>query len=464
VRRTWTTLLLISVISISLFSIVAPVYVQGDSVAPAAKKTTTSTAPVTDPLSANATEGFVLKVDPSLHTVHHLKNGKTRSAPYAVQVRALSGFRGEVELAVQGAPPDSLALFNPQRGVPKPVFVSVLKIFVPSSTPAGVYDLTIIGASGSYVCTAATTLIVEGEPSPSTTPQKQNRLQVTVSTDEEIYQTGEPVTISGYVTLGASLSVGNANVSLTILDPAGETIHIASVTTSEVGFYSENFTLPSSTMEGTYTVFSAASLSGYPQTVATVTFVVGQSQVPSVRIVDVSVTLLNDTLSSEFRPGETVVIWTTVNSTGADLLNGNTWIEVMDPNNSPITVIVVVVTISAGAQERIGIHVILASDATIGTYTVKVLVSDGPILAGGRFLDTKETGFVVLSEEDQTSTTTQIIATSEVATTGNSTTVVQTTTTETTVSETSSSETTTTETSTVQTDTTTTQETITTAT
>jgi hypothetical protein len=180
-----------------------------------------------------------------------------------------------------------------------------------------------------------------------------------------------------------------------------------------------------------------------------VTFVVGQSQIPSVRIVDVSVTLLNDTLSSEFRPGETVVIWTAVNSTGADLLNGNTWIEVLDPKYSPVTVIVVVVTISAGAQERIGIHVILASDAAIGTYTIKVLVSDGPILAGGKFLDAKETSFVVLSEEDQTTTTTQIITTSEIATTGNSTTLVQTTTTETTVTETSSSETTTIETSTV---------------
>jgi len=449
VRKTWTTLLLISVVSISLFSMVAPVYVQGSGSMPADKKTTTSNVTAADPLSADATEGFVLKVEPSLHTVHHLKNGKTRSAPYAVQVKALSGFRGEVGLAVQGAPPDSLALFNPQRGVPKPVFVSVLKIFVPSSTPAGVYDLKIIGASGSYVRTATTTLIVEGEPSPSTTPQKQSRLQVTVSTDKESYQAGEPVMISGYVTLGASLSVGNANVSLTILDPAGETIHIASVTTDEVGSYSENFTLSSNAMEGTYTVYSAASLPGYSQTVATVTFVVGQSQIPSVRIVDVSVTLLNDTLSSEFRPGETVVIWTAVNSTGADLLNGNTWIEVLDPKYSPVTVIVVVVTISAGAQERIGIHVILASDAAIGTYTIKVLVSDGPILAGGKFLDAKETSFVVLSEEDQTTTTTQIITTSEIATTGNSTTLVQTTTTETTVTETSSSETTTIETSTV---------------
>lgn len=437
-RKLWITLLLVSV---SLFSVISPVYVEGNS-SPAAKKTTTtSTLSETGSTVAELTDGFVLKVDPPSHKIQHLKNGKTRSATYSVQVKALSGFRGEVALAVQGVPPYSVPLLNPERGVPKPGFASVLKVFVPPSTPAGVYTLTIVAAGGGYTHIATTTLIVEGESSPPTTLPEQKRLQVTVSTDKENYQPSETVKISGYVKLDSGASIAGADVSLSVLNPEGENVHLAILTTSEVGSYSEDFALPSNAMEGTYTIYSAATLSGYQQTVATLTFTVGQSQAPSVRVVDLSVALLDGTLSSEFHPGETVVIWAAVNNTGADLVDGNTWVEVLDPDNSPITVVVVIITVNTGEQERIGVHIILGSVAKIGTYAVRVLVSDGPIVTGGKFLDSEETAFVVIPDETQTTTTITSETTSE--TTASQTTMTETSATETTATETSPTETTT---------------------
>lgn len=464
------TLLLLSV---SIVAIVTPVYVESyDSVA-AKKAQATSTMLETELTSATnststggVTRDFFLKVDPPSHQVQHLKNGRSRTATYSILVKALGGFRGEVELSVQGLPEDSEAFFNPEDGVPKPVFASILKIIVPPSTPAGAYTLRIIGSSGDMEHYATTTLIVEGEATASTTPPEPKGLVVTVSTDEEIYEKGDNVEISGYVKLSSGDSVEGATVSLNILDQAGKAVNAAVTQTNGAGRYSDEFLIPSDAADGVYTTYATASLTGYKNSYAKVTFTVGVSQLPSVRIVNATVTALSGAPSSEFHPGETVVAWAVVNNTGADLVDGNMWVEALDPDKSPITLVVVVVTVHTGEQVKIGTHVILGVNAKLGTYTVRILVSDGPIMTGGKFLDNKETVFLVTSDTSTTTTTTtQVTTTSTSATSGTSitttTTTVTTETTSTSITQTQSTSTTPTITTTTQTTTETTSTSVT---
>lgn len=439
VRKLWMTVLLLS---ISVIGIVAPMYAEGQA-SVADEGTTSTVTEMNSPDAAGGAGDFHLRVEPQAHTIKHLKNGKNRSATYSVKVTALSEFRGEVELSVTGLPPTCIAFFNPQKAIPKPVFSSVLKIVVPPTAPAGVYTLKIAGASSKTTRDATATLIVEGEPGITTTTTVQTtsvtttpELTVTVAADQENYSPGQEVEISGHVRLDSGASAAGAAVSLEVLEPAGERIHVAVLQTDDNGHFIENFTLMSNAANGTYTIYVTASMSGYKDALATATFTVGLSGVPSVHIVEASVTLPNDTLSSEFRPGETVVVWTAVNNTGADLVGGSMWVEVLDPDNSPMTLVVVVVTIHTGEQVRVGVHVILASDAKTGIYTVRILVSDRPILAGGKFLDSEETAFLVTTETETTTTTTTTQLTSQ--TTQTSTTASETTTSQTT-SETSSS-------------------------
>ena len=442
-------------LSVSVIAIVTPMYVEGQANA-ADKKTKSETSTNTENIAPNVTDAagdFYLKVDPPQHKIQHLKNGKSRSATYSVKVTAVSEFRGQVGLSGTGLPEPCSALFNPEEGKPKPDFVSVLKVIVPPSAPPGTYTLKITGASDKTIHYATTTLIIEGEATPLTSTTAQTtpvtttgKLKASVTTDQESYIAGEDVAISGYVRLGSGVSAAGASLSLSVLEPDGEEVHAAVLQTNDDGRFAENFTLPSTAANGTYTVYATASMSGYKDAFATVTFAVGLSNVPSVHIVEASITMPNGTLSSEFSPGETVVVWAVVNNTGADLVDGNTWVEALDPDNSPISLVIVVVTIHTGEQVKVGVHVILATDAKIGTYSVRILVSDRPVAAGGKFLDSKETAFLVTSETGlTTTTTTQVtsetttsISTSETTTTQATS---ETTTTETT-SQTSTTETT----------------------
>jgi len=359
---------------------------------------TTSTSTVA---SANSTLGkssddFTIKVDPTSRSID-LGNGKITSATFSVQIGALSGFQGKVELSVEGLPESAEAAFNPEEGVPNPVFVSLLMVFLGQSTPAGAYTLRIVGASNNVLHNATTALVVEGSSSTTTAKvqEQQRRLTVSVSTEHERYQRGDSVAVSGYVKLKSGESVANATVTLYVTDPSGNETHVRLVLTDPNGRYWDNFTPPSSAVDGTYTVYVVAKAVTYRACFGQVTFVVGVSSVPSVRIVNATIAMLNGTVSSEFRRGETVAVWVAIDDSGGDLVDGNTWVEVLDPNNRPISVAVVVVTIHSEEVVRIGIQVILKPDAAAGLYTVRVVVSNAPISGGGRFLDSRETLFVV---------------------------------------------------------------------
>jgi len=359
---------------------------------------------------------FVLKVDPPQHTVH--LNEKSKNATYAVRVMALPGFSGEVELDIKGLPDDSEYVFSHEEGVPNPVFQSVLRVEVGHSTKPGQYDLTIIATSdgngehheeGNHVEAddqsgennenseifhqATVLLIIDGEPS-TTDGHFEKRLQVRVGTNAN-YVEGPNVDIFGKVHLRHGDSISDATVSIEVLDPSGKSMYVNSAKTNDAGHFSDVFTLPPNAMEGLYTVYVTASFAPYRDATAKTTFTVGGSDAASILVTSITVTKTDDTIPSEFHAGETVVVWVTITNTGADLENGMIWVQIVDPNNVPISVVVVIATLHHGEQVKTGLQVVLGSDSPTGIYTANTLVSNGKISEGGKFLDGEETDFAV---------------------------------------------------------------------
>ncbi len=386
-RKFWITLLLLSV---CLMAIVSPVGVIGDD-------------DEDDDDDETTTGGFILKVDPPLHTVH--LNKESKNATYAVRVMALDGFEDEIELHVKGLPDSSEAIFTPDEGVPDPVFTSILRVEVSLSTPPGAYTLTIVAVGegengedgedgGDTFLKATTMLVVQGEVF-TTIQRVQNRLQVTLMTSQENYQKGAEVDILGHVGVRLGESTADATVSIAVVNPKGQEIHVRSMKTDQVGRFSDNFTLSQTAEEGTYVVYVTAGLSPYKDGLGRTTFTVGSSDVPSVLVTNITVTLVDGTTPVEFYAGQTVVVWVAVNNSGADLENGMVWVEIIDSNNVPVAVVAVIVTIHHGEQVTAGLQIALRSDAPTGIYVVRALVSDGLITKGGKFLDSEEIGFVV---------------------------------------------------------------------
>jgi hypothetical protein len=354
---------------------------------------------------------FILKVDPPQHTVH--LNEKSKNATYAVRVMALPGFSGEVELDIKGLPEESEHVFSREEGVPNPVFQSVLRVEVGRSTPPGQYLLTIIATSegdgehhegdnhieaddrseGGITHEATVILIVDGQPT-TTDGHFEKRLEVRVATNAD-YLKGPNVDVFGKVYLRHGDSISGAMVSIEVLDPSGQTMHVASTNTNNAGHFSDVFTLPPNAMEGLYTVYVTAGFAPYKDAVAKTTFTVGGSDAPSILITSVTVTKTDDTIPSEFLAGETVVVWVTISNTGGDLQNATIWVEIIDSNNVPISVVVVIATIHHGEQVKTGLQVVLGSDSPTGIYDVKSLVSNGEISKGGKFLDSEKTSFAV---------------------------------------------------------------------
>ena len=89
------------------------------------------------------------------------------------------------------------------------------------------------------------------------------QLTVTLSTDKQSYEAGQLITITGQV-LDANLqAVALASLSVQVNDPDSKTIHIASIISSVDGSFTDQFTIPVGSSNGSYTVFATASKTGY---------------------------------------------------------------------------------------------------------------------------------------------------------------------------------------------------------
>ena len=89
------------------------------------------------------------------------------------------------------------------------------------------------------------------------------QLSVTVSTDRQTYGLEETVTITGNVSDGNLQGVPFASVSIQVVSPSGDPMHIASVITSADGTYTDQFTVPAGSTDGGYVIYVTASKPGY---------------------------------------------------------------------------------------------------------------------------------------------------------------------------------------------------------
>jgi len=327
---------------------------------------------------------FGIEASPSSLTVD-----PGQDAQFTVTSTSLNGFSGEISFSLTGAPSTSTSSFNPEKVSldGDKVASSTLSVSTDQSTAPGTYTLTIAGAAAAGGLTHKTTvaLILTGA---------KTRLSVTISTEKFSYDAGSSVSLFGNVT-DSSGPVSDATVSIQVEDPQGATLHIVSVRTRNDGYYSDSFRLGGDAGAGTYGAYATASKPGYEDASGHCTFTVGASSTPNIVITKVYTTDMRWSAKSVFKPGETLMVWVEVVNTGADLVEGIVWVQIIDPNGAPIKVDFHVGPIARGQTVKEGFSITLPVEAPRGEYRVSGFVSDGMISEGGKFLTTMQGKFKV---------------------------------------------------------------------
>jgi len=264
---------------------------------------------------------------------------------------------------------------------------STLLVSTDKSTAPGTYTLIITGVAEAGGLTHQTTvaLILKGA---------KTGLSVTISAEKLSYDAGSSVSLFGYVA-DPSGPVGDATVSIQVVGPQGASLHIVYVRTGNDGYYSDSFRLGGDAGAGTYAVYATASRLGYQDAYGHCTFTVGASSTPNVVITKVYTTDMRWSKKSVFQPGETLMVWVEVVNTGADLVDGIVWVQIIDPNGAPIGVYFHVGLIARGQTVKEGFSINLPIDAPQGEYKVIGFVSDRMISEGGKFLTTMQGEFKV---------------------------------------------------------------------
>ena len=327
---------------------------------------------------------FSIAASPSSLTIDPGQN-----AQYTVTSTSLNGFSGNISFSLTGAPSTSSSSFSPKKVSldGDKVSSSTLSVSTDKSTAPGTYTLAITGVAEVGAVTHQTTvaLILRGAMS---------RLSVTISAEKLSYDPGSSVSLFGYVT-DPSGPVGDATVSIQVVDQQGATVHIVYVRTRDDGYYSNSFRLGGDASAGVYAAYVIASKPGYQDAYGHCTFTVGASSTPNVVITKVYTTDMRWSAKSVFQPGETLMVWVEVVNTGADLLDGIVWVQIVDPNGAPIKVDFHVGLIAGGQTVKEGFSITLPIDAPQGEYRVTSFVSDRMISEGGKFLTTMQWEFKV---------------------------------------------------------------------
>jgi hypothetical protein len=327
---------------------------------------------------------FNIEASPSFLTIDPGQN-----AQYTVTLTSLNGFSGNISFTLTGTPSNSNSFFNPEEVSldGSKVTSTTLSVSTDNSTAPGTYTLVITGVAESGGPTHQTTvaLILRGA---------KTSLSVTVSTEKLSYEGGTSVNLLGYVT-DPSGPVGDATVSIQVVDLQGATVHIVYVRTRNDGYYSDSFQLRGDATPGVYAAYVTASKPGYQDAYGHCTFTVGASSTPNAVITKVYATDTKWSTKSVFQPGETLMVWVEVANTGADLVDGIVWVQIVNPNGSPIGVYFHVGPIAQGQTVKEGFSITLPVDAARGEYRVIGFVSDRMISEGGKFLTTMQGKFKV---------------------------------------------------------------------
>jgi len=312
-----------------------------------------------------------------------------QDARYTVTLTSLNGFSGNISFSLTGAPSNLTSSFDPEEVSldSKKVAISTLSVSTSQTAAPGTYTLMITGTAEAGGPTHETTVALIHRGAKAT-------LSIAVSTEKLSYDAGESVILFGYVR-DPSGPVGDATVSIQVVGQQGPIVHIDYVKTGNDGYYSDSYQLRGDAVVGTYAVYVTASKPGYQDASGHCTFTVGASSTPNVVITDVYLTDMSRNKKTIFRPGETLIVWVEVVNTGADLVDGIVWVQIVNPNGAPIGVYFHMGLIARGQTVRDGFGITLPTDAPLGEYRVMGFVSDMMISEGGKFLTSKQEQFKV---------------------------------------------------------------------
>ena len=205
--------------------------------------------------------GFSISATPSSQSV---TAGSGTS--YTATITALNGFSGSVALSVSGLPTGVTASFNPTSVTG--FGTSTVNISTFSSTPAGMYTVTLTGTSGSLQQSTTVTLNVTGF-SISATPSSQS-----VTAGSGTSYTGTITALNGFsgsVALSASgLPTGaTATFNPTSVTGSGtSTVSISTLSTTPAGTYTVTITGTSGSLQNstpvTLVVSAGTTSTGVP--------------------------------------------------------------------------------------------------------------------------------------------------------------------------------------------------------
>ena len=203
-----------------------------------------------------ATPDFSISATPPSQTVV-----QGSSTTYTVSVTALNGFTGTVTFSASGLPAGASASFSPPSVAGSGS--STMTVTTASTTPAGTYNLTITGTSGTLVHSTTVTLIVNaaatGDFSLAASPGSQTVTQgsgtsytVTV-TSLNSFSGSVNLSASG-VPAGATTSFNPNPVSVPASGSASSTLTVATSTSTPAGTYTLTITGTSGSLSHSTTV------------------------------------------------------------------------------------------------------------------------------------------------------------------------------------------------------------------
>lgn len=324
---------------------------------------------------------FLLEINPE-----HQVLAPGDSANFNMKILQLSEIGNTINFSIEGLPDNSTAIFSDN-----PVFIGqrnesiiTITILTGQLTPPGTYELDIFGQSTfniTSVHSVKVVLVISGAS-----------FNLRVFTDRQLYRRGgDTVYITGNISNSGKTSLYNVSISIQVSDQENNTVHVRQKLTDANGYFSDSLKIGENFNPGKYLVFVTASKQGYLTSYSQNSFVVGESDIPSITIVGVYSTDGNDVNKTKFSAGETVRIVMNVANGGADMEEGIIWVQVDDPNGIPLQVISIQMMIPNTVRDSkdpitIRTNFKLVEGALSGDYSMNCYVSDKMISRGGKFL------------------------------------------------------------------------------
>ena len=237
----------------------------------------------------------------------------------------------------------------------------------------------------------------------STTPQANNSLNVPLSsslsvrveTDQSYYKPNETVNVRGVVMDSTGSALSGADLSVQVKEPAGsELVLLTGITTDTAGVFQTYLTIPINVTSGAYTVFAAASKSGYAGATTHTNLVIDSSSSSSVMIIQLYSTDATNKTSAIFSTGQTLLIWVVLQNIGAPI-QGGIWIQILDPRGTPASIQLQISTLATSGVVKVAFGFSPAANSAQGIYSTDALVSDKLISQGGTFLANANAQFLL---------------------------------------------------------------------